>query len=41
MEWIPKIGALAERTEKLFVFFNNHANAQAVTNAKMVINLLS
>jgi uncharacterized protein YecE (DUF72 family) len=40
-EWTPKIKELADRTEKLFVFFNNHAKAQAVTNAKMVINLLS
>lgn len=40
-EWVPKIKELTERTEKLFVFFNNHPKAQAVTNAKMVINLLS
>jgi uncharacterized protein YecE (DUF72 family) len=39
-EWVPKIRELAERTEKLFVFFNNHARAQAITNAKMLINLL-
>jgi len=39
-EWIPKIKDLAVRTEKLFVFFNNHAKAQAVINAKMLINLL-
>ncbi|MDY7035197.1 MAG: DUF72 domain-containing protein [Thermodesulfobacteriota bacterium] len=40
-EWIQKIKKLAEKTDKLFVFFNNHAKAQAVTNAKMLINLLS
>lgn len=40
-EWVPKIRELAERTEKIFVFFNNHARAQAITNAKMLINLLS
>ena len=40
-EWVPKIRNLAERTKKLFVFFNNHAKAQAITNAKMLINLLS
>jgi len=40
-EWIPKIKELAERTEKLFVFFNNHAKAQAITNANMLINLLA
>lgn len=39
-EWTPRIRELADKTEKLFVFFNNHANAQAVTNAKMLINLL-
>ena len=40
-EWIPKIRDLAGRTKKLFIFFNNHAKAQAITNAKMLINLLS
>jgi uncharacterized protein YecE (DUF72 family) len=40
-EWAPEILAMAEKTKKLFVFFNNHARAQAVTNAGMLINLLS
>ena len=40
-EWLPRIKELAEKSEKLFVFFNNHAKAQAITNAKMLINLLS
>lgn len=39
-EWIPKIRELAKHTEKLFVFFNNHAKAQAVNNAKTLIQLL-
>ena len=39
MEWAPRIRTLAERTKKLFIFFNNHAKAQAVTNAGMLINL--
>jgi uncharacterized protein YecE (DUF72 family) len=39
-EWVPKITALSEKTKKLFIFFNNHAKAQAVTNAKMLVNLL-
>jgi uncharacterized protein YecE (DUF72 family) len=39
-EWIPKIYALARDTEKLYVFFNNHARAQAITNAKMLIYML-
>ncbi len=38
--WVPKIKALSEKTKKLFIFFNNHAKAQAVTNTKMLINLL-
>jgi len=39
-EWLPKIKALSGKTKKLFIFFNNHAKAQAVTNTKMLINLL-
>jgi uncharacterized protein YecE (DUF72 family) len=39
-EWAKGIIALAGRTKKLFVFFNNHAKAQAVNNAGMLINLL-
>jgi uncharacterized protein YecE (DUF72 family) len=39
-DWAPKILGLEERTKKLFVFFNNHARAQAPTNARMLINLL-
>jgi uncharacterized protein YecE (DUF72 family) len=27
--WLPKIDTLAEQTEKVFIFFNNHKNAQA------------
>jgi len=41
VEWVPKIKELAERTKKIFVFFNNHAKAQAITNAKMLISLLT
>jgi uncharacterized protein YecE (DUF72 family) len=39
-EWVPKILSLSEKTDKLYVFFNNHAKAQAVTNANMLIDLL-
>ena len=39
-EWVPKIQELAGKTKKVFIFFNNHARAQAVTNARMLINLL-
>ena len=38
--WLPKIARLSAETDKLYVFFNNHARGQAVTNAKMLINLL-
>ncbi len=36
-EWLPKIGKLEEKADKLYIFFNNHAKAQAITNAKMLI----
>ena len=39
-EWLPRINELSGKTEKLFIFFNNHAKSQAVTNARMLINLL-
>jgi uncharacterized protein YecE (DUF72 family) len=39
-EWLPRIKEMAGQTDKLFVFFNNHAKAQAITNANMLINLL-
>lgn len=29
-KWVPKIRDLADKTKKVFVFFNNHAKAQAV-----------
>jgi uncharacterized protein YecE (DUF72 family) len=38
--WLPKINTLGEQTEKLFIFFNNHKKAQAVTNARMMKGLL-
>lgn len=39
-EWVPLINEMKRNTEKLFIFFNNHAKSQAVTNARMLINLL-
>ena len=39
-EWLPRIKEISGKTEKLLVFFNNHAKSQAVTNARMLINLL-
>ena len=39
-EWLPRIREISAKTEKLFIFFNNHAKAQAVKNSRMLINLL-
>jgi len=39
-EWVPKVRALAERTEETYVFFNNHYHAQAVQNAMDFAELL-
>ncbi len=39
-EWLPKISTVAEQTEKIFLFFNNHRKGQAITNARMLIGLL-
>jgi len=38
--WLPKICKLSEQTEKMFIFFNNHKKAQAITNARMMMDLL-
>ncbi|RLB25856.1 MAG: DUF72 domain-containing protein [Deltaproteobacteria bacterium] len=38
--WLPKISSLAEQTEKMFIFFNNHKKAQAIINARMMMDLL-
>ena len=40
-DWLPKISTLAEQTEKIFIFFNNHRKGQAITNARMMIGLLN
>ena len=39
-EWVPRIRKMAGEAERTFVFTNNHYNAQAVANAKMLIELL-
>jgi len=39
-EWVPRIKEIAGHVDKLYVFFNNHAKAQAPNNAQMLINLL-
>jgi uncharacterized protein YecE (DUF72 family) len=33
-EWIPKIQALADRSLRVYVFFNNHVRGQAPANAR-------
>ena len=35
-EWLPKIRALEEKTEKVYVFTNNHRKGQAVRNAQQL-----
>ena len=39
-EWVAPIRAIADRVSELIVTFNNHANAQAVQNARALIELL-
>jgi uncharacterized protein YecE (DUF72 family) len=40
-EWVPKIEQLAEATDRLFVFFNNHYEGKAGQNARMLAGLLN
>ncbi|MFO7780819.1 MAG: DUF72 domain-containing protein [Spirochaetia bacterium] len=40
-EWVAPIRAVADRVSELIVTFNNHANAQAVHNARALIALLN
>ncbi|TDA68759.1 MAG: DUF72 domain-containing protein [Clostridia bacterium] len=39
-EWVPGIADLAGRAERVFVAFNNHYQAKAVVNARMLRRLL-
>ncbi|MFP4375036.1 MAG: DUF72 domain-containing protein [Spirochaetaceae bacterium] len=39
--WVGPIRSVADRVSELIVMFNNHANAQAVINAKSLARLLS
>ena len=39
-EWVPRIRTLEKRTEKVFVFTNNHRSGKAVQNAKQLQALL-
>ncbi|KYH31524.1 DUF72 domain-containing protein [Neomoorella mulderi] len=40
-EWLPGIAYLAGRARQVFVAFNNHYHSQAVTNARMLKDLLA
>ena len=40
LEWLPKIRAIKEITEKVYVFMNNHPKGKAVQNAKRLRQLL-
>ncbi len=39
-EWLPKIRALEQRSQKVYVFTNNHRNGKAVQNAKQLSLML-
>lgn len=39
-EWLPRIAEVEASTRETFVFFNNHRNGQAATNARQMANLL-
>jgi len=40
-EWIPRITALANKTESVYVFFNNHYQGKSAQNARMLARMLS
>jgi uncharacterized protein YecE (DUF72 family) len=40
-EWVPKVRHLAERAGVVYAYFNNHYQAQAVTNASLFRDLLA
>jgi uncharacterized protein YecE (DUF72 family) len=40
-EWLPRVFTIAEKTEKVFLFFNNHKRGQAIANARSMKALLS
>jgi uncharacterized protein YecE (DUF72 family) len=41
VEWVPKIRRLAQESEKLYLFFNNHYEGKAGQNAQMMARLLN
>ena len=40
VEWLPRIAEVVERTRETYLFFNNHRNGQAATNARQMMELL-
>ena len=40
-EWVPRVRALAERTEALYGFFNNHFRGDAAANGRSLSELLA
>ncbi|MBN1355842.1 DUF72 domain-containing protein [bacterium] len=38
--WVPVIRRMVQDTERIYVFFNNHYQGQAVTNARMLMAFL-
>jgi len=39
-EWIPKAEEIADKTKKMFVYFNNHYKAKAAKSAQLFLDLL-
>ncbi len=39
-DWLPRIAVLQERADEVYVSFNNHYRGQAVTNARMIRDMI-
>jgi len=39
-DWLPRIAQIADSTDETYVFFNNHRNGQAATNARQMAEFL-
>ncbi|MDH7600614.1 MAG: DUF72 domain-containing protein [Armatimonadota bacterium] len=40
-EWVPRIQLIASKTERTYVFFNNHFQGKSVRNAQMLARMLN
>ncbi len=40
-EWLPNITSLVKKTQRTYVFFNNHPRGQAIKNAQQMLQLLA